>query len=113
VQFEIEAADGTRCLGWHWPAPDASSPPVAPWWLGPEGVKMAPLMQELRAQQPALGDVDVLLFHGNAGDRSSRLGWMHLLREGLGVSVTVVDYRGYGGSDGRPTEQGLIQVVAE
>jgi len=57
---------------------------------------------------PALSEVDILLFHGNAGDRSSRLGWMHLIREGLGCSVTVIDYRGYGGSDGRPTERGLI-----
>ena len=50
----------------------------------------------------------MLLFHGNAGDRSHRLGWMSLLREGLGVSVTVLDYRGYGGSEGTPSESGLL-----
>ena len=43
-----------------------------------------------------------------AGSRESRLPWMQLLRDGLGCSVTILDYRGYGGSDGTPTERGLI-----
>ena len=44
------------------------------------------------------------MLHSNAGHREGRLLWMFLLREGLGCSVTVLDYRGYGGSDGSPTE---------
>jgi len=51
----------------------------------------------------------VLLFaHGNAGavpDRWPRLRW---LTERLGVSVLAFDYRGYGRSEGRPSEAGLI-----
>ena len=63
----------------------------------------------LRARYPSLASIDVLMLHGNAGDRSNRLGWMHLLHDGLGLSVFVLDYRGYGGSSGSPTEKGLIE----
>lgn len=54
------------------------------------------------------GDAEVtaILFHGNAGDRSGRLGWMRDVRA-LGMNALVVDYRGFGGSAGQPTEDGL------
>ena len=108
-EVEFVAADGTRCLGWHWPAPPADARPQPPWWLrdGASKQRLAGVMSELRRQP--LSSVDVLMFHGNAGDRSHRLGWMHLVREGLGCSVTILDYRGYGGSEGSPTEQGFLQ----
>jgi len=35
-----------------------------------------------------------------------------MLREGLGVGVCVPDYRGFGGSQGSPTEQGLVLDAA-
>jgi fermentation-respiration switch protein FrsA (DUF1100 family) len=50
----------------------------------------------------------VLFLHGNAGDISSRTP----IAEGLigrGLSVLLLDYRGYGGSEGRPSEEGLLQ----
>lgn len=50
--------------------------------------------------------VDLLLFHGNAGHRGHRLEWMADLRA-LGPGVCMIDYRGYGGSQGSPTEKGL------
>jgi hypothetical protein len=48
----------------------------------------------------------VIVFHGNAGNRADRvpLG-SRLAAEGFGVLL--VDYRGYGGNPGRPTETGL------
>ncbi len=50
----------------------------------------------------------VLFFHGNAGDISHRTPIAEgLLREGL--SVLLLEYRGYGGSGGRPSEKGLHQ----
>ncbi|HEV7501217.1 MAG TPA: alpha/beta hydrolase, partial [Vicinamibacteria bacterium] len=48
----------------------------------------------------------VLFFHGNAGNVSHRL--EHALAlTAAGLDVLLVDYRGYGQSTGRPSEEGL------
>ena len=48
----------------------------------------------------------VLLFcHGNAGNMSHRLDSLQILHR-LGLSTFIFDYRGYGQSEGTPTEQG-------
>lgn len=47
----------------------------------------------------------VLFFHGNAGNISHRLSTIHLLHE-LKLNVFIIDYRGYGNSEGTVTEQG-------
>jgi fermentation-respiration switch protein FrsA (DUF1100 family) len=49
----------------------------------------------------------VLVFHGNAGDRSHRAPLAAALAR-RGWSVLLLDYRGYGGNPGTPTEDGLI-----
>jgi uncharacterized protein len=46
-----------------------------------------------------------LVCHGNAGNISHRLGLAQLLLQ-TGVTVFLFDYRGYGRSKGRPSEQG-------
>ncbi|CKR57733.1 alpha/beta superfamily hydrolase [Mycobacterium tuberculosis] len=48
----------------------------------------------------------VLVCNGNAGDRSMRAE-LAVALHGLGLSVLLFDYRGYGGNPGRPSEQGL------
>lgn len=48
----------------------------------------------------------VLLLHGNAGDISHRTPLARGLLE-EGVSVLLLEYRGYGGSHGEPSERGL------
>jgi fermentation-respiration switch protein FrsA (DUF1100 family) len=48
----------------------------------------------------------VLFFHGNAGNISHRLESIRQFHE-LGLSVLIIDYRGYGQSKGRPGENGL------
>lgn len=48
----------------------------------------------------------VLYFHGNAGNISQRLDSIRLFHD-LGLSVLIFDYRGYGQSEGRPSETGL------
>jgi len=53
-----------------------------------------------------IGAPVVLLMHGNAGNISNRVEKARLLH-GLGASVFLFDYRGYGESRGRPTEAGL------
>ncbi|MGI9591024.1 MAG: alpha/beta hydrolase [Myxococcota bacterium] len=48
----------------------------------------------------------LLFFHGNAGNASHRLPNADRLRR-LGAHVLLLDYRGYGRSQGEPTEAGL------
>ncbi len=48
---------------------------------------------------------------GNAGNISHRLETLSLLN-GLGVSVFIFDYRGYGTSDGKASEKGLYADIA-
>ena len=60
---------------------------------------------------PGPGERVVLFFHGNAGNISHRLGSVQQFHD-LGLSVFIVDYRGYGRSEGRPTEQGTYRDAA-
>ncbi len=53
----------------------------------------------------------VLLFHGNAGNISHRLEYL-LMFHRLGYSSFIFDYRGYGKSSGRPSEQGTYRDAA-
>lgn len=46
-----------------------------------------------------------LLAHGNAGNISHRVDYA-LMFHGLGYSVLLLEYRGYGRSEGRPSEEG-------
>ncbi|KUH97308.1 alpha/beta hydrolase [Mycobacterium sp. IS-3022] len=56
---------------------------------------------------PVEGDAPaVLVFNGNAGDRSMRVPLASALNR-MGCSVLLFDYRGYGGNAGRPSEEGL------
>lgn len=48
----------------------------------------------------------VLILPGNAGDRTLRLALGRALTA-AGLAVLLVDYRGYGGNPGRPSEEGL------
>ncbi len=47
----------------------------------------------------------VVFCHGNAGNISHRVDNLRLLRE-LGLSVFILSYRGYGQSEGTPSEEG-------
>ncbi len=55
------------------------------------------------------GGAPVLLFlHGNAGNISHRLDSIRIFHD-LGLHVLIFDYRGYGQSSGRPTEEGTYR----
>jgi len=73
----IEVARGERINAWYFPADNQSD--------------RAPT---------------VLFCHGNAGNISHRLQTMRLLVD-LGVNVLLFDYRGYGLSDGSPSEDNV------
>jgi len=78
-EVRLTAADGTKLHGW-----------------------LVPANQDSGAVHPRL---TVLLLHGNAGNISHRLDKLAILRD-LGVDVLILDYRGYGESEGRPGEAG-------
>jgi len=47
----------------------------------------------------------LLFFHGNAGNISHRLDSLRIFHE-MGLAILIIDYRGYGQSQGRISEQG-------
>lgn len=73
----LNATDGIRLNGWFFPA----------------------------SLDSARKDLVVLVCHGNGGNISHRLGLAQALL-GTGVNVFLLDYRGYGRSEGHPSEQG-------
>ena len=60
---------------------------------------------------PGRRDVTWLWSHGNAGNISHRLENLLMINQRLGVNVFIFDYRGYGLSTGKPTEQGTYLDV--
>jgi len=50
----------------------------------------------------------LLFFHGNAGNISQRLEKIAMFYS-MGLNVFIIDYRGYGRSQGHPTEEGIYK----
>jgi fermentation-respiration switch protein FrsA (DUF1100 family) len=68
-----------------------------------DGEKLVAWHVPPRAEKPV-----VLYFQGNAGALDLRVGrFAWLIADGIGL--VAVNYRGYGGSSGRPSEEGLIR----
>ena len=57
------------------------------------------------AAKPAAAVRTLVMFHGNGGNISHRVDKLRIFH-GLGLSVFMFDYRGYGRSGGSPSEQG-------
>jgi fermentation-respiration switch protein FrsA (DUF1100 family) len=53
-------------------------------------------------------DVTLLFFHGNAGNIGDRVDNVRKLHD-IGIRVFILDYRGYGLSEGSPSEKGLYE----
>jgi len=51
----------------------------------------------------------ILWCHGNAGNIGDRLDLLKLFHDRLDVNIFIFDYRGYGRSQGRPTEDGTYR----
>lgn len=69
------------------------------WFQAPDGVRLHGWFAE--AEQPR---AVVLYAHGNAGNVTSRRWVLQLYRDRLHASILVFDYRGYGRSEGSPSE---------
>ncbi len=60
------------------------------------------------AQQPR---AQLLFAHGNAGHLAHRADFVRYVQRELNVSVLIFDYRGYGRSEGSPSESGVLADV--
>jgi fermentation-respiration switch protein FrsA (DUF1100 family) len=78
--LEVVTSDGVRLHGWFL-------------WASPSRARGAPTL---------------LVFHGNGENLTNDAPWHDLLRL-LGCNVAAIDYRGYGLSEGSPSEAGLIE----
>jgi uncharacterized protein len=73
------------------------------WFQAADGARLFGWYVEAQADRPV-----ILWCHGNAGNIINRLENLKLLYQ-LGLSVFLFDYRGYGRSQGKPSEEGLYQ----
>jgi len=78
------------------------------WFDTSDGVRLHGWWARPGEAELGTADMVLLFFHGNAGNLSDRAElMMRLVR--LPVQVFMIDYRGYGRSEGRPGEQGLYR----
>ncbi|MEC7565355.1 MAG: alpha/beta hydrolase [Planctomycetota bacterium] len=68
----------------------------------PDGVKLHALYHQQTSPR-----VVILYLHGNGGNIGHRAGLLHFLSTKYQASVLGLSYRGYGKSEGHPTEDGL------
>jgi fermentation-respiration switch protein FrsA (DUF1100 family) len=78
-EVQLTAGDGVRLHGWFLPNPHRRPAPHT-----------------------------LLFLHGNAGNVSHRAASIAIFAE-LGLDQLIIDYRGYGRSDGNPSETGLYR----
>lgn len=87
--------------------PAGAPPPVAELWPAARAVEFTTGDGlELTAWYRQEGPVAVMVLPGNGGNRAGRVPLGRAFAE-AGLSVLLVEYRGYGGNPGRPTEAGL------
>lgn len=82
--IRLTTGDGLDLHGWYIPAPQTH--------------------EQTHAQPRGT----VLFLHGNAGNISHRIDSLQMFHR-LGYSTLIFDYRGYGNSDGTPSEQGTYR----
>lgn len=68
-----------------------------------DGVKIHGWWVPARAPRGA-----VLIFHGNAGNISHRIEYLQMFNQ-MHYAVLIIDYRGYGKSEGAPSEEGTYR----
>jgi len=74
------------------------------WFESPDGVRLHGYFVEAPKARAVL-----LYCHGNGGNVSTRVAPVRYLTEKLGLTVFLFDYRGYGKSEGAPTEEGILK----
>ena len=91
----LTASDGVKINGWFVHTPDVVGR-VTPHGGSPMSAEVSPTSARR---------LTVLFLHCNAGNISQRLEKLQILAD-LGVDTFIIDYRGYGRSEGQPGEAG-------
>jgi hypothetical protein len=83
------------------------------WFTTEDGVRLhgwfcVPHRVEGGAAVPVSTELLLLFFHGNAGNITYRYDMIRMLMA-IPVDVFIADYRGYGRSEGHPSEEGLYR----
>ena len=89
----LTASDGVHINGWFLPAVASAK---------------AGLPAEVSTKAGRDKHFTILFFHGNAGNISDRFEKLEAFRD-LGVHTLIIDYRGYGRSEGKPNEEGTYR----
>ena len=98
----FKSSDGLRLNGWYIPAPLEVRNKTASIQSG----------DSLLTRPAENSEFTVLFCHGNGGNIMHRLDSINLFRI-LGLNCFIFDYRGYGNSQGKPSEEGTyLDVMA-
>ena len=73
------------------------------WFHTPDGIRLHGWFASVPQPRAV-----VLYMHGNAGNIDSRQDVVRLFRDRLRTSILIFDYRGYGRSEGSPSEAGIL-----
>lgn len=101
-EITYQTTDGMTIFAWYVPfipkTPHAVDNPDA----------AAELKESVPLEVPVNSRGVILFCHGNAGNISQRIDSFEIFRE-LGFSTFIFDYRGYGKSEGKPSEKGTYR----
>jgi hypothetical protein len=89
----FKTADGLRLNGWFVPAPLEAC------------TKVASALSETQRGKSPTGQFTILFCHGNGGNMMHCLDSIDIFHN-LGPNCFIFDYRGYGNSEGKPSEEG-------
>jgi hypothetical protein len=79
------------------------------WFTAEDGVRLHGWFVAAPERAPASAATTLLWFHGNAGNIGDRLEILMLLHRRFRLHILLFDYRGYGQSEGKPSEEGLYR----
>ena len=79
------------------------------WFTAEDGVRLHGWFVPAPAPAATTDTATLLWFHGNAGNIGDRLETLELLHRRFRLHILLFDYRGYGLSEGRPSEEGLYR----
>jgi pimeloyl-ACP methyl ester carboxylesterase len=107
LEFEdawFQAANGTKLHGWY-------VPHEKKWADRPKGDSPISVDTKIGTVPDAkIGTVPqaILFCHGNAGNVTDRADILETIHNNTDASILIFDYRGYGRSEGKPSEKGVL-----